>query len=125
MVSVTAMRILAVMVVLTSSCNHRRPHSPDLTPATAARIISQTSQFSQGRQLVRVNWTHRGPDDMADCCYAAEFEFQETGVNTSIKANALFRYWGDGEGWHLQFFDWGDPLNPQLVWIGPAGPPWH
>ena len=123
MVGIATTRILAVMVVLTSGCNY---HSRDLAPASAARIISQAPQFSQGRQLVRVNWTHRGPDDMADCCYAAEFEFQQTGVNQApIKANAIFRYWGDGEGWHLQFFDWGDPANAQVVWIGPAGPPWH
>jgi hypothetical protein len=93
----------AVLVALTiPACRSHKPHSPDLTRATAARIISQTPQFSQGGQLVKVNWRHRGPDDVADCCYAAEFEFRETGVNQApIKANALFRYWGDDEGWHL------------------------
>lgn len=120
--------IAAVLVTLTTSaCTSHKPHSPDLTPIQAAEIISQTPQFIYGRKLVKVNWTIRGDDDMADCCYAAEFMFREIGAGANqapVKANALFRHWGDRKGWHLQFFDWGDPANALVVWIGPAGTPW-
>ena len=119
--------IAAVILVSAFACKSHRPHSPELMPAKAAEIISHTPQFSSDRELIKVNWTIRGHDDMADCCYAAEFVFRATGAGVNrapVTANALFRYWGDSKGWHLQFFDWGDPANAQVVWIGPAGPPW-
>ena len=41
------------------------PHSPDLTPAQAKRIIEATPEFNQSRSVVAVSETKRGDDSMA------------------------------------------------------------
>ena len=93
----------------------RVPHTPDLTPVQAERIISERPEFHQSRSLIGVSDTTRAADSLKDCCYTAKFTFTPNGSRRIVTADAEFGYW-DG-AWHLQGFSYGEPPNVETVGI--------
>ena len=94
----------------------RVPHSPDLTRATAATLISSYSQFNKYAHLVKVSSATRGADSLKDCCYTAEFTFIQFGSSSVVPAHAEFRYYDSK--WHLQEFWYGTPPDVETVLLG-------
>lgn len=90
-------------------------HTPDLTPAQAKVIISNTSEFGQSRSLVRVFHAERCGDSLQNSCYTAEFTFTQKDVGRTVKGQAEFRYWNGA--WHLQNFSFGELPNVETVWV--------
>lgn len=91
------------------------PHSPDLTPERAAKIISATPDFNQSRSLVAVSETERGTDSTADSSYTAKFTFTSSDSTEPIAAEAEFRFWKSS--WHLQEFHYGERSNVKSIFI--------
>jgi len=89
----------------------RVPHSPDLTPAKAAEVISARPEFTVIGSRAYVASTTRGDDSLKTCCYTAKFIFTPNGSATPMEADAEFGYWK--HSWHLQNFRYG----AKTIWI--------
>ena len=116
----TALTVIAIAFFI-SGCT-----GPPLTVTQAEKVIAQTPEFIESRQLIAVTdlWdTGRTSSHRYDhCCYTGlfTFRFTKTRLNTTqhgeaIEARAEFRYF-DGK-WHLQTFNYGQPPNVEIVWI--------
>ena len=91
-------------------------HSPNLSTARAAALISARPEFNQYAKLVAVSTTTRGADSLKDCCYSAEFTFLQNGSGSLIHAHAQFFYWKGS--WHLGEFWYGEPPHVENVTVG-------
>jgi len=97
------------------------PHSPDLTPEQAKRIISATPEFNQSRAVVAVSETRRADGSAADSLYLVKFTFMSSDLMEPIAAYAEFQFWN--RGWHLQQFSYGERPNIEVLQIKSNVPP--